>query len=161
MPQTHIITAGPSLVINGQVKGKASGLIDLYVYNLCKSLGIHRMYTKHIELNFVTSEDDQMGNCWGCGKEGVAVINICRKHHGKKIDYSEQMQTLAHEMVHVKQYFRKELDGSGCKYKWKGRNADGYQYENQPWEREAFKREEGLYKECWPLQDDIYWINAK
>ena len=59
--------------------------------------------------------------------------------------------TLAHEMVHVKQYFRKELDGSNCRFKWKGRNADGYKYENQPWEREAFRRESDLYQKCWPL----------
>lgn len=145
----------PMVLIDGQIKGKASGLIDVYVYNLCKALGIGRMRSKLIQINFTTDQEGQLGNAWGCSKEGYAEINIARKCEGKKIKYAEMMQTLAHEMVHVKQYFRKELDGTGCKFKWKGRNADGYQYENQPWEREAFKREESLYNECWPHELDF------
>ena len=141
----------PTVLIDGQIKGKASGIIDVYVFELCKSLGISRMSAKLIQINFVTSQQGQLGNAWGCPKEGYAEINIARKAEGVKVEYAEMMQTLAHEMVHVKQYFRKELDGTGMKFKWKGRNADGYQYENQPWEREAFRREAQLYKECWPL----------
>ena len=140
----------PAVLIDGQIKGKASGIIDVYVYNLCKSLGICRMRSKLIQVYFTTDQEGQLGNAWGCSKEGYAEINIARKCEGKKVEYSEMMQTLAHEMVHVKQYFRNELDGTGMNFKWKGRNANGYKYENQPWEREAFKREEGLYKECWP-----------
>lgn len=140
----------PAVLIDGQIKGKASGIIDVYVYNLCKSLGIGRMRSKLIQVYFTTDQEGQLGNAWGCSKEGYAEINIARKCEGKKVEYSEMMQTLAHEMVHVKQYFRNELDGTGMNFKWKGRNANGYKYENQPWEREAFKREEGLYKECWP-----------
>lgn len=144
----------PMVIMNGQVKGKNTGILDAYMSNLCKSLGINRMSSKLIEINFVTDLEGQLGNAWGCNKEGFAEINIARKCEGKKVEYSEMMQTLAHEMVHVKQYFRKELDGTGCKFKWKGRNADGYQYENQPWEREAFKLEKGLYKECWPIKNN-------
>lgn len=140
----------PAVLIDGQIKGKASGIIDVYVHNLCKSLGISRMRSKLIQVYFTTDQEGQLGNAWGCSKEGYAEINIARKCEGKKVEYSEMMQTLAHEMVHVKQYFRNELDGTGMNFKWKGRNANGYKYENQPWEREAFKREEGLYKECWP-----------
>lgn len=140
----------PHIIVNGQVKGKNTGLLDTYLINLCKSLGINRMSSKLIEINFVTDLEGQLGNAWGCNKEGYSEVNIARKCEGTKVLYSEMMQTLAHEMVHVKQYFRKELDGTGCKFKWKGRNADGYKYENQPWEREAFKREGVLYKECWP-----------
>ena len=141
----------PMVLLNGQVKGKAAGLIDLYVFNLCKELGIGRMHRKLIEIDFVTDQEGQLGNAWGDEKEGYAHINIARKCRGAKVEYAEMMQTLAHEMVHVKQYFRKELDGSNCRFKWKGRNANGYQYENQPWEREAFRRESDLYQKCWPL----------
>jgi len=142
----------PTVLIDGQIKGKASGIIDVYVFNLCKSLGISRMRSKLIQIYFVSDQEGQLGNAWGCSKEGYAEINIARKSQGTKVSYKEMMQTLAHEMVHVKQYFRNELDGTGMKFKWKGRNANGYQYENQPWEREAFKREEVLYNECWPTE---------
>jgi|TARA_R110000822_G_scaffold299124_1_gene422042 hypothetical protein len=142
----------PIVLLNGQIKGKSSGIIDLYVYNLGKELGIGRMYRKLIEIDFVTDQEGQLGNAWGCPKEGYAHINIARKSEGTKVEYADMMQTLAHEMVHVKQYFRKELDGSNCRFKWKGRNADGYKYENQPWEREAFRREAELYQKCWPFE---------
>ena len=144
----------PIFILNGQVKGKNTGLIDTYLANISKSLGINRMSSKFIEINFVTDQKGQLGNAWGCNKEGYAEINIARKCEGTKVKFTEMMQTLAHEMVHVKQYFRKELEDSGCKFKWKGRNADGYQYGNQPWELEAFKREEQLYNDCWPYELD-------
>tara|TARA_B110000902_G_scaffold167563_1_gene191214 strand:+ start:3890 stop:4474 length:585 start_codon:yes stop_codon:yes gene_type:complete len=143
----------PMLIITGQIKGKASGLIDLYVYNLCKELGINRMHRKLIELNFVTDLDGLIGDAWVDEKEGFAQINIARKCEDEKLDYADMMETLAHEMVHVKQFFRKELDVSSANsvWKWKGRNAGGYKYENQPWELEAYRRQADLYQKCWPL----------
>ena len=55
----------PMVLLNGQVKGKASGLIELYVFNLCKELGIGRMHRKLIEIDFVTDQEGQLGNAWG------------------------------------------------------------------------------------------------
>jgi hypothetical protein len=57
------------------------------------------------------------------------------------------MQTLAHEMVHAKQYIRGELNGYN--QSWKGRKPRNYKYENAPWEKEAYGREEELYQKCW------------
>ena len=138
----------PNVLIDGQIKGKDN--VELYVHNLCYALNIHRMKTKLIQVYFVTKADGTLANAWGCPKEGYAEINVARKPEGVRIPYEELMQNLAHEMVHVKQFFRKELDGSNWQFKWKGRNANGYKYENQPWEREAYKLEEKLYKQCWP-----------
>ena len=99
-------------------------------------------------LNIVLHDTNLLDGLWGfCDWEPIdklAEVHIAMKGPAWGI-------TLAHEMVHVKQYFRKELDGSNCRFKWKGRNADGYKYENQPWEREAFRREADLYQKCWPL----------
>lgn len=66
---------------------------------------------------------------------------------GKK----DMLSTLMHEMVHVKQYFRGELKIKSFKtgggyWTWKG--CPNFQkYDNQPWEKEAFAAEEGLFKE--------------
>ena len=69
------------------------------------------------------------------------------------------ISTLAHEMVHVKQFARNELGqlweidtpkGTLCKARWKGRNwtpsmrEDNYY--DAPWEIEAYGREIGLYR---------------
>ena len=57
------------------------------------------------------------------------------------------MQTLAHEMVHAKQYLRGELNG--WTNSWKGRKPRNYKYENAPWEKEAYKLEMKLYENFW------------
>ena len=56
------------------------------------------------------------------------------------------VSTVCHEMVHVKQYVRGELGDMG---RWKSRRvSDNTSYSDLPWEKEAFKMEEGLALEC-------------
>ena len=62
---------------------------------------------------------------------------------------STMLCSLAHEMVHVKQFVRKELtilNGNYCA-KWKGVNfSEDSDYEEMPWELEADKYELELSK---------------
>jgi len=136
----------PHLAIKGRVAKKKQ--IEQYVVNLCHALNINRFYSKIIFLNFKSDLGDRYGDCWGDRKDGYAEINIARKISGDNVSFNDMMKTLAHEMVHVKQYFRNELNGYATT--WKGRNAGGYKYENQPWEREAHRLEAKLFNECWP-----------
>jgi len=54
--------------------------------------------------------------------------------------------TICHEMVHVKQYVRKEMDQD---YRWKTRTiSEDTDYLELPWEKEAFRLEERLAMEC-------------
>ena len=58
------------------------------------------------------------------------------------------LETLCHEMVHVKQYARGELyEGSRTsKHRWQGKWLDkDPDYWDQPWEIEAAGREAGLF----------------
>ena len=57
------------------------------------------------------------------------------------------MQTLAHELVHAKQYLRGELCGYSMRRK--GRKPRNYKYENAPWEKEAYRLEEELFNKFW------------
>ena len=53
------------------------------------------------------------------------------------------LEIMAHEMVHVKQYLKGELgqDKKGFQL-WKGKHvAAGLKYHNQPWEREAMRKQ--------------------
>jgi hypothetical protein len=133
-------------LINGQIKNKK--YIYGYLENLSRSLNIHRLRSKAIIVRFSKELDDgNQGNCWGDRKEGYITINIAKTCEGEPYSTAEMMQTLAHEMVHAKQYLRGELDGySGS---WKGRKPRNYQYHNQPWEKEAYAREEYLFGTCW------------
>jgi hypothetical protein len=59
------------------------------------------------------------------------------------------LQTLAHELVHVKQWFkreRKDCDFEIVKFKKKKYNEGKMAYRNMPWEKEAYAREDRLYK---------------
>ena len=56
---------------------------------------------------------------------------------------------LAHEMVHLKQFVRNELcDYETKKVRWKSRvYSEDLEYDDHPWEKEAYRLEEPLYKE--------------
>lgn len=76
----------------------------------------------------------------------------------------EIFHTLAHEMVHIKQYAYKQLkymSRSVEKTKWQGRyvNEDKVKYEKLPWEKEAFATEGILFLEyvCDSESFDYFW----
>lgn len=52
--------------------------------------------------------------------------------------YSSWMSTLAHEMVHVKQFARNELNPNMSTWKKKRVIVDDIPYYERPWEKEAF-----------------------
>lgn len=55
--------------------------------------------------------------------------------------------TLAHEMVHVKQFAKGQLRCDGGKNYWKGKRVTKrVKYLDQPWEQEAFARQEILFR---------------
>lgn len=63
------------------------------------------------------------------------------------LDEVTQLQTLAHEMVHVKQFHRGELSERGPVFKWKGSVVDPkkVEYDDFPWEIEAEEMQQTLY----------------
>lgn len=60
----------------------------------------------------------------------------------------DQMKTLAHEMVHVAQFFRGDLIIDGSQFIWKGLNVTDVPYMEQPHELEAYSQEVYLYNIC-------------
>lgn len=64
-----------------------------------------------------------------------------------KMKLRKILETVAHEMVHVKQYARSELyQGQRVnKYRWQGKWVGEMDYWDEPWEIEAHGREAGLF----------------
>ena len=62
--------------------------------------------------------------------------------------FSQILTWLAHEMVHLKQFVRKELwDYESGRVQWKSRAySKKVHYEDQPWEKEAYRLEGALYE---------------
>lgn len=139
--------------ISGRCRNES--VVDIYVCNLLKALKINRLSTKNIDIEFKNSlEGDAQGFC--IGDKSQASIQIARKSSGQNMSFLIQMQTLAHELTHAKQFLRGELgyDEDGD-FTWKNKSATGYKYKNQPWEKEADKQEKALFLECFPFHLDI------
>ena len=64
----------------------------------------------------------------------------------KGLSVYELISTICHEMVHVKQYARKELRWCNTHYNvmWKKSVHTNTAYDDQPWEKEAYKLEHRL-----------------
>lgn len=124
-------------------KCETERVIDLFGKHL-----LGKMY-KHIDIDV---EFLRLHGMWGrCG-----IIDI---HKGKCRDFEleinsrlckrNQIKTIAHELVHLKQFARGEFMDLGYnEYKWKGsimRLPDS-QYLKFPWEVEAYGMENKLYE---------------
>lgn len=124
-------------------KREAERAIDFFGKHL-----LGRMY-KHldIEVDFI-----RLRGMWGrCG-----VISLhrdkCRDFGiqvNSKLCKKNQIKTLAHEMVHIKQFARGEfMELDRDKYKWKSRvlHLPESEYMRFPWEVEAYNMENKLYE---------------
>ena len=64
-----------------------------------------------------------------------------------KYSFDQILTWLAHEMVHLKQFVRKELwDYESGRVQWKSRSYGRVHYDDQPWEKEAYRLESELYE---------------
>ena len=76
-------------------------------------------------------------------REFMIELDTSMKH-----SFDQILIWLAHEMVHLKQFVRGELfDYATGKVQWKRRMYGNVHYEDQPWEKEAYRLEEKLYNE--------------
>lgn len=112
-----------------EIKGrhKNSIAVEEYVQNLCQQLNIAHLKNAQVSITFITKCDgDALGLCWNDPEE--IEVEISRTCKGEPLTFFEQMNTLSHEMVHVKQFLRNQY----------------------PSEREAKKLEFELYGKCFP-----------
>jgi hypothetical protein len=85
------------------------------------------------------------------GANGLAMRMLPDECHialYSRLPFGQLLRTLAHEMVHVKQYirghYRTELSRNGkVKRFWLGTQVTA-KYEKQPWEIEAYKKQDIL-----------------
>jgi hypothetical protein len=98
-----------------------------------------RMRTLEIEVK-LCSPKGAMGYCLETDNKRTFEIEVDRT-----LSYRKMLETVAHEMVHVKQYARRELHPS--KHTWMGKtyNPKKTSYWDLPWEIEAHGRETGLF----------------
>ena len=121
--------------VSGGTK-KQRELVESMVWYCIDKLGMGRMRTLEIDVS-LKKIDTACGYCL-CIDERDFELEI-----GKTLSLRRLLETVAHEMVHVKQYARKELT---VNHAWKGVPIDPEtEYWDLPWEIEAHGREVGLF----------------
>lgn len=105
---------------------KDKDLVYTYIINILKELKVDRRKRYDIIVKFPKRMPKGFGDAYGVceGDQNESIINISNKQV-----FLEQMITLAHEIVHAKQF----MDGA------------------YPSEREAIRNEYHLFGKCFPF----------
>lgn len=97
------------------------------------------------------------------GDEDIVDIEIARNDSAGKIPMKDMMINIAHEMVHAQQMASGRLINKGFVFRTDETNGDqvlttkqifegkeyiGVEYNDQPWEIEAYKLEKEIYNAC-------------
>lgn len=94
-------------------------------------------------------DGDAAGTCFGEFKNGEWTIDIVLARRKR---FGLMLRVLAHEMIHAKQFLKRDLTMVKNRDAWKGKiwtarkKADPYY--DSPWEREAFGKELALARYC-------------
>ncbi len=105
----------------------------------CINTLMPRMKTLDITVRLCTPKG-AMGYCLELDNKREFDIEIDRTQPMRKM-----LETLAHEMVHVKQFARRELHPANDEWYGKTYNPKKIDYWDLPWEIEAHGRETGLF----------------
>lgn len=121
------------------------------VVDFCIQKLMPRMNGLEVTVKLVNIKSDAYGYCSSDPEGGAERLDRPREFEleiHKKLPMRKLLQTVAHEMVHVKQYARGELyEGSRiAKHRWQGKwVSNNIDYWDTPWEIEAHGREHGLF----------------
>ena len=135
------------MVIKGKISNKQKQALNLFAEilfspQMSRFVGVHIKFIRRkvTWLGMVEIEDYNLAD-----KPREFIIEINANQTPEEI-----IKTLAHEMVHVKQYVYGELNEEGTI--WFNVLCDDLDYENQPWEIEAHDVTDVLYEE-WLLYE--------
>ena len=129
-----ITVSGPN---GGKVSSDLSDFCHEAVRTLLAELGICHRYKFALQLvvhHRTTFEPDVEGACGVLGDRSYR-IDVCL--------YTNWLKVLAHECVHLKQFIKGELSPNLDRWK-SNRYVSHHDYDNQPWEREAYRLEYSL-----------------
>jgi hypothetical protein len=138
--------------ISGRCKNRK--VVDTLLCNLVKELGIAD-HPALLEIRFVTESGEEGDETygWAIADQEEGELEIAKTYKGQKVGFLMQMRTIVHEMVHIKQFLKGELDEQGIR--WYGELYDNVAYGKQPWEIEAYGREDELFMKCYPFDMDL------
>ena len=99
-----------------------------------------------IDITFKNKLDnDVFGYC--TGDHDSAEIEIAKMYDNNLLLEDEMMLSLAHELIHAKQFIRGELSPSNSE--WKGQPHNNTVYYKRPWEKQAYLFEDLMFNTFW------------
>ena len=127
---------GNTFQITGGFKGQRERVLDVITFCVDELLPKYRTLDIYIELGDFEAKENVMGQC----------LHVTGNEFQIDIDSKQNLYNLilttCHEMVHVKQYSRKELKEDFPRTLWFNKEySDGRCY---PWELEAWKMQKIL-----------------
>lgn len=128
------------ITISGGIKRKrllARSVVDFMIQQI---LPRHRTLNIEIILSNLMKESGVCGFCNAFSSRDF-LIEV-----DKTLDHYDIIETICHEMIHLKQHARKELKRYNYKNKsvlWKNKrySIDEDEYSDFPWEKEAYEYE--------------------
>ena len=139
------------VVVGGSAEQKRL-VREAAIYYLREFLSIKELNSINILIRLrkdLYKKEKVKGDCiWEDDREDPSEFEITLD---SSLRMSSLLRALAHECVHVKQYYLKELQDSARTNitHWKGKRHDTHKekYWTLPWEIDAYGRETGLYEE--------------
>ena len=129
-----------NLFFEGRIKNRKK--YEAFACDVINEL-LPREFKREIDIHVRFAKD--IGACGWCHLEDEDLIAI---EIDTLYDADEVAQTLAHELVHAKQYIRGEINGDMTRW-MKQEIVGDLKYKDQPWEVEAFEKEKWLKEMYW------------
>ena len=128
--------------VSGSNKDKRVIAENAVIWSI-KKLGLSRLSSLNIDVKLKKMKEGEFGYC----SVGDTIREFCLDINSN-VSIKDLVATIIHEMVHVRQFARKEMDTDGMR--WKSRNIpENTDYMDLPWEKEAYRLEEKYVKEIW------------
>jgi len=127
---------------NKTLKKKLSNAIMFYSKELMHSSLVRNLF---VTLIIDRKMKDSYGECYISGmSDNLKPRRFVIKLNPTDVD---PLYSLAHQMIHVKQYAKGEL--SPCHSKWKATsvNESKTEYVDLPWEKQAYRYDNKLYEQ--------------
>jgi hypothetical protein len=126
-----------------RIRKKQEKALNFFAERLFSSQMIGNL---HIRVKFVSNSNDHgavyVDDYNVIGQPRYFIMEIA-----KEDSLNTQIQTMAHEMVHIRQFVRNEINEELTKWKSRRVNSDVVPYKDLPWEIEANKLGDRMYEE--------------
>lgn len=137
------------LNITGSTKAARAMVQTIASFGMIE-LKLRSLSSLNIQIKLKNKPDYEYGLCYvDCDNDNDKMRNFIIDIN-KNMNISMIVKTVLHELVHVKQFARGELDTKVKGMKWKTAHVtDDVKYMDLPWEKEAYKMEDKLAAKFW------------